>query len=118
MLNMALGQRSLYQSLFTETEPAPVVDILTREKKGRSEVLKAKQNELIVCRYYYFIKVEERQYEKTLDLLANEIFLSKRTIIDIIAANNNLLGNLHRTKPDIKYFRNKYPHIVWLQKAN
>lgn len=111
---MALGQRSLYQSLFTDTQQAPVVDILTRERKGRSETLKAKQNELIVCRYYYHIKIAAMQYEATLQKLENEeIFLSQRTITDILNANSNLLRNLHNTKPDLKYFRNKYPHFIW-----
>lgn len=111
---MALGQRTLYQSLFAEMQPAPVVDILTRERKGRSEFLKQKQNELIICRYYFHIKIMGRQYEATLEILEQqEIYLSQRTIINILNENSTLLRNLHNTKPDLKYFRNKYPHFVW-----
>lgn len=109
---MALGQRSLYQSLFAEMQLAPVVDVLTR--KGRSELLKQKQNELIICRYYYHIKIIGRQYESTLELLEQqEVFLSQRTLVDIISNNQPLLRNLHNTRPDVKYFRHKYPHFVW-----
>jgi hypothetical protein len=87
-------------------------------EKARSEVLKAKQNELIVCRYYYFIKVEERQYEKTLDLLENEIFLSKRTIIDIIAQTTNLLAQPAHHKTRYKIFSQQVPAHCLVAKSN
>lgn len=83
------------------------------QRKGRSELLNQKRNELIVCRYYYHVKMLERPFEKSLTILEEEIHLSQRTLINILNASQELLYNLRSNKPDIKYFRNKYPHLVW-----
>lgn len=106
------GSQSIYNTLFKD-ESVPVPDTTAPERRGRSEVLKTKQNELIVCRYYYYIKLQERQYEKTLELLRDEVFLAERTLVDIINRHSGQLKELHKMKPDLKFFRSKYPHLNW-----
>lgn len=110
---MLLGSRSIYQNLFPQDTP----EVLAKptERKGRSEVLKQKQYELIICRYYYYIKIQGLNYPAALSRLENEIFLAQRTVINILMADSSraILKELHQTKPEIKYFRQKFPHMVW-----
>ena len=108
------GSQAIFQSLF-QNDPAPEVQELPLpERKGRSEALKIRQNEKIVHRYYYYVKVQERQYEKAIDLLQEEFDLARRTLIDIISRNTPLLKQLAQTKPDLKYFRAKYSYLTWV----
>lgn len=109
---MQRGSRSIYQSLFND-EVTQLSTITVPERKGRSEVLMAKQTELLICRYYYYIKIQRKQYLDTLALLEDEIFFSQRTITNKISEHSTLLRELNSTKPDVKWFRNKYPFIVW-----
>lgn len=105
------GHRSIYNAVLFDDQPAPAMKVV--ERKGRSNSLKEKQNELIVCRYWYYIKLKRRTYPDTLELLENEIFLAQLTIIRIIQANDVLLKSFQETKPNEKFFQKKYPYIVW-----
>lgn len=108
-----LGQRKLFQSLFVEDEPAQATVIPFDARKGRREDLKLKQNEMIICRYYYHIKLRCEQYEKALEILEGEVYLAKRTIINIVNENCHQLKTLQQLKPELKYFRTKYPFMSW-----
>lgn len=83
------------------------------ERRGRSEILHSKRNHLLIHRYYYHIKIEGKQYAKTLQDLEDELFIAQRTIIDTVAANRDLLKELNTIKPAVGYFRKKYPYMVW-----
>jgi hypothetical protein len=107
------GHQSIYQSLFADENSVSTVADTAPERKGRSEALKAKQNELIVARYYYYIKIQGRQYEATLELLQAEIFLSTYTLVDIIKKNAHQLRLLKTAQPDVKWFRSRYPFLTW-----
>lgn len=105
------GQYSIFQNLFddpeTLTAPAP-------ERKGRNEALLQARNELLIHRYYYHIKIKQRQYLHTLRVLErDELFLTERTIIDIVQKESAALKKLHEKSPDVRYFRAKFPMWVW-----
>jgi len=106
------GSRSIFQTLLYDDTPQ-TAELPLPERKGRSEALKLRQNEMIVCRYYFHVKIQGRQYEKALETLESEIFLSQRTIIDIINKNSLKLKELQQLKPNVKYFRAKYPFLNW-----
>ncbi len=106
------GERSSFLSLFENDKPADS-SIAIPERKGRSEELIKDRNELIVCRHYYYTRIKELQYHRTLERLEKEVFLSKITIINIVAANNKLLKAINADKPGVKYFREKFPFMVW-----
>lgn len=104
------GERSIFLSLFNDN----VKQITTApERKGRSEDLLNKRNELLVCRHYYYTRIMELQYQRTLEKLENELYLSQRTIIDIINNNHKLLSSINSQKPAAKYFRTRFPFMVW-----
>ncbi|RYF86953.1 MAG: hypothetical protein EOO03_11180 [Chitinophagaceae bacterium] len=107
------GQQAIYQSLFANESAVQTATLPLPERKGRSEVLKQKQNELIVARYFYYVKIQGRQYEATLEILQHEFFLAKRTIIDIVQKNQPQLRLLNMAKRDVKHFRQQYPFLNW-----
>lgn len=110
-----IGNRTIFQSLFAEDT---ALEVTKPERRGRSEILKQKQNELIVCRYYYYAKLHGCTYEKSLEKLENEIFLAQRTLVNIINENVYLLRNLNTTKPSLNYFQKKYPFYQWVLLKN
>lgn len=104
------GNRSIYISLFeNEVHSIPK----TVERKGRSEALILKRNELLICRYYYCVKILNLQYHVAIIKLENEFFISQRTIIDMISKNDGILKTFLITKPTVKYFRDRYPFMAW-----
>lgn len=105
------GSRTIFASLFQE-EHTEVLETAP-DRKGRSEALVAKRNELLICRYYYYIKIVGTQYHVTFTLLEKEFFLTERTMIDMLARNSGILKHLHSTKPTLKYFRDKYHWMSW-----
>ncbi len=68
---------------------------------------------MIVHRYYYYVKLQGKPHETTLNVMENEVYLSVRTIINIIEAQTTDIKMLRQQQPGIKYFQNKYPHLVW-----
>ena len=106
------GERSSFLSLFDNDK---IVDssLAIPERRGRSEELIKERNELLVCRHYYYTRIRELQYKRTLEKLEREVFLSQTTIINIVSANNKLLRAINADKPNVKYFRDKFPFMVW-----
>jgi hypothetical protein len=107
---MLRGHSTAYLSLFDE--PDQVMIIPPPERRGRSEALVLKRNELLMHRHWYYIKIMGRQYPVTLQLLEDEFFLTQRTIVDIFQ-RNTLLKELNTAKPGVKYFKDKYPFMIW-----
>ena len=108
---MQRGSRSIFQNLFNDDVATDTIAL--PERKGRSEELVQKRNELLVCRHYYYTRIIELQYHRCLQKLEAEFFLSQRTIIDIINNQSRLLKSINAQKPQAKYFKEKYPFIVW-----
>lgn len=106
---MLRGHRT-YLQLFDE---APQLTTAKPERRGRSETLHLKRNELLIHRYYYYVKVEKKQYPDVLSTLENELFIAKQTIVNMVAGNSSLLKELNTVKPVVSYFKKKYPFMVW-----
>lgn len=106
---MLRGHRSVYLSLLTED-----TTVKPREGRGRSETLIKKRNEYLVCRYFYYAKVRRLQYFDALELLEQDVFICQRTIQNILQDNNDILKELSKLKPKIKYFKERFPNSVWL----
>lgn len=107
---MQLGKRTVYTSLFpqevSEVPEAP-------ERKGRSEDLLLKRNLLLVSRYYYYVRLRGFQYHNALKQLEKELFLTERTITNILMGERAFLNELKKHTSDVFVFRKKYPFMVW-----
>jgi hypothetical protein len=106
---MLRGQRN-FTSLFPIETPN-VLEI--PERKGRSELLLLKRNELLVSRHYYYGKIYRYHYDDLMKVLSDELFLTIRTIQDILQKNNDLLRHVYSSNPDVQVFRDKFPQYVW-----
>lgn len=103
------GHRT-YLNLFDEPDH-PVLQ--KAERRGRSEQFHTRRNELLIHRYYYLVKIQGRQYQATLEQLEQELFIAQATIINNVSEERTLLKALNAQKPDVSFFKKKYPWIVW-----
>lgn len=104
------GINTLYTDIFDQSkEPTP------KSGKGRSSHLHQARNEALVSRYFYYGNFFDRKfsYEFIINKVATEFYLSPVTVPEIIEANYNLLVKLKKEQPAIKYFKEKWPHLVW-----
>lgn len=103
------GVNTLYSDIFQPQQPAQ------KAGKGRSSELHKARNEALVSRYFYYGNFFNRQYsyEFIIKRVASEFFLSPETVPDIIDNNYHLLIELKKEQPGIKYFKEKWPHLVW-----
>lgn len=109
---MLRGHRSIFTSLFPEeTKNTDVLE--APERRGRSEMLILQRNELLISRYYFYAKMQGYQYQASLDIVGAELFLTERTVVDIIQKNRDLLKHINSSKPEVKVFKAKFPFMVW-----
>ena len=108
---MARGDRSIFKNLFTDDNNIVKSDSKTR--RGRSDELVKKRNELLIHRYYYYSKIELKQYENVLSELEKEFFLAPITIVKIVHTNIEMLKNINKSKPQKSYFKGLFPFVVW-----
>ena len=104
------GFNTLFTDIFDQSkEPSP------KTSKGRSNHLHQARNETLVSRYFYYGNFFDRKYsyEFIIKKVASEFYLSPVTVPEIIEANYNLLVKLKKEQPALKYFREKWPHLVW-----
>jgi hypothetical protein len=106
------GQRGSL-TLFNDIFVAEETPVLTVQRKGRSPELISKRNECLVSRYYFLGKFTDNRYNKILDTLEDEFFISTVTIPEIITENYELLVELKQKQPNRDYFKKKWPHLVW-----
>lgn len=100
------GSKILFNDIFSEPE-------VKDNKKGRSKEMHAARNSCLTDRYYYLGQFTKFKYEAVINVLSNEFFLSTVTIPGIIDGCYEQLKDLKKQQPGIKYFKEKWPHLVW-----
>ena len=105
---MLRGHRKIFLSLLSED-----TIVKPREGRGRSDTLIKKRNEYLVCRYFYYVKIRRLQYFDALELVGKDTFLCQRTIQNILQYNSDILKEISKKKPKIKYFKDRFPNVVW-----
>lgn len=105
---MVRGHRTAYLSLLDdEKNETPVLS-----RKGRSELLITKRNELLAHRHYYYVKIKRKQFPDAINDLIIEFHIRERTIIDLLQ-KTEILQELNKKKPTLSYFKGKYPYLQW-----
>ena len=111
-------------TLFKEVFQAPPTTTQTEKRKGRSSSLHDKRNECLLDRYYWHGRREiepgkTMSYDSLLRTIAEEFFLSKSTVPEVVDVNYDTLIAIKKEwadKPQLalqKYFMKKWPHFVW-----
>jgi hypothetical protein len=104
------GSNTLFTEIFNQSnESTP------KAGKGRNSHLHKARNEALVSRYFYYGNFFDRKlsYEFIIKKVATEFYLSPVTVPEIIEANYHLLVQLKKEQPAIKFFKEKWPHLVW-----
>jgi len=104
------GVNTLFTDIFDQSKEST-----PKSGKGRNSRLHEARNEALVSRYFYYGNFFDRKlsYEFIINKVASEFYLSPVTVPEIIEANYNLLVKLKKDQPAIKYFKDKWPHLVW-----
>jgi hypothetical protein len=81
--------------------------------KGRSATLIRLRNELLLARYYYYNVILKMKYDDTLRMLEDDFFLSQNTIANTLSGKLEELRAIHKEKPGVKWFKEKWPRWPW-----
>ena len=106
------GQITLFNDIFIEASTASTGSA-TEVKKGRSAVLHAKRNECLIDRFFYKGKFFDKRYNKIIEELSHEFFISPVTIPEVISENYTQLLALKNQNPEKSYFVKKWGHLSW-----
>lgn len=96
----------LYKKIF-------IKDKESTGRKCRNAELYIKRNELLIARFFYYGQFTNTRYEKILDILSEEFFLTTNTIPRVIQSNQDMLTVLVKAKPVKSFFTKKWPHLNW-----
>lgn len=99
-----------YNELLLEEESTT----LPKQKKGGRSVQKIEnRNNFLFHRFYYYTKLQGKNYPNTLQDLANETWLTTTTVGEIIQDNSNKILLIKKAAPTIKQLKQLWQHIEW-----
>lgn len=114
---MSRGAQSLYQKIFND-------EINKNRRKGRCDVLNSYRNELLIDRYFFYVRLAQWRYEIIIKILSAEFFLSPVTIPEILADRVSKLKYVKRSYKELEdseviaALRKKWPHMVWRERLS
>lgn len=82
-------------------------------QRGRNVKLIQKRNEALMHRYYYFRTFTKYKYEYILDILHNEFYLSKITLVKILINNIEMYHTIKKNGYSINDLKSMYIHFNW-----
>jgi len=103
------GSVKLVQGLFGPEEAV----MPEGDGRGRNDALAAMRNELLLYRYWYYMKHKNYRYDFALHRLEREFYVSQRRIIDLLDEEHDQLVALRSEQPTIAVMRQRWPHWVW-----
>lgn len=101
------GQQSLFSSIFE-------VETIRVEEKPRPRNYYMPERNLAICyRYYYYAEIKFLRYDKCLEYLEQEFYITECRIIDILSECHNSIKAIVVDKPSVKDLQEKIPHFKW-----
>lgn len=104
---MLVGQRSLYTNLLDPLKKE------TNTNRGRSLIKIDERNSLLCHRYFYYAYHKEYKYQKALQQLEKEFFITELTIIKCLSEKQPVLKKIFTDKPTVNILKKKYDWLVW-----
>jgi hypothetical protein len=87
---------------------------IEEKKKGRDQELLDLRDEFMYHRYYYYQAFRGMKFmEAVVAALKEDVFLSEETIPRVIDKYTVEIRRLINAKPEIGYFRKKWPNFDW-----
>ena len=94
-------------------EPTPNLIPAQKSRKGRSEELLERRNEVILYRYYYYVKIKRMRYEDIITVLGKEFFLAERTTVDLLMKSSDELSNIYKKQANENELQKLFPFLNW-----
>lgn len=91
----------------------PEVASVREGTPGRSRRLIDRRNELMCNRFYYYQKIKHYHFQKCVESLHEEFFLSQTEITKILRSMAEYLGELRGNQPAIKTLKELAPWMRW-----
>lgn len=101
------GQQSLFSSIFE------VETIKADEKPRPRNYYQPERNRALCYRYYYYAEIKFIRYDKCLEYLEQEFYLTEARIIDILSECSDIIKEIVADKPCIKDLQDRIPHFKW-----
>lgn len=95
------GYQAIYLDLFPEYP-----------QKARNSRIDARDN-LLLSRYYYYAHIRGFRFERCLEKLEKEHFISANAIVKRITKHTEVLKSMVAQKITTKILKQQYPHLVW-----
>lgn len=71
------------------------------------------RNDLLVHRYYFYVHYRNFRFDKCLNILQTEIYITEQTITNVLTVCSEILDDVFKRKPSIKELEKKFPHFHW-----
>lgn len=81
--------------------------------KGRSTDLIKNRNLALLHRFYYYASFTELKYEKIIEVISSDFYLSHRRVIDILSNEAITLRDIRRDKPSIQKLKTSFVQFNW-----
>ncbi len=101
------GQQSLFSELFENTTKR-VAD----EPRPRNYFM-PERNLHLAHRYYYYAEVKFLRYDKCLQILEQEFYITEARLVVVLSECTEVLRELVEAKPSVKELQQKIPHFNW-----
>lgn len=106
-LSMPRGTVKIYKNIFNEIDPK------RRVSRGRSRNLLMERNKCLIARYYFYGHFCQNGYGDIIERLSHEFYLSTVTITELITENMDVLDKLKDEQPELRFFKERWPHLKW-----
>lgn len=103
---MSRGQYLLFSDIFENKTK------VVEETRPRNYYMPLR-NEHLAYRYYYYAEVKFMRYDKCLQLLETEFYLTEARIVVLLSDCTDLLHSIVQRKPTVKELEKKIPHLNW-----
>lgn len=101
------GQQSLFSKHFE-------VETIRLDEKPRPRNYYMPERNLAICyRYYYYAEHKFIRYDKCLEFLEKEFYLTEARIIDVLNECSDSIKAIVEAKPTLKDLQEKIPHFRW-----
>lgn len=102
------GQISLHTQFFSGNESSTV-----ETKQRPRNFFMPERNELLVYRYYFYAQIKGYRYEKCLEELEQDVFITGFRQIAVLSSCVDLLSDVMKNKPTVKELARKFPRFNW-----
>ncbi|PZP41482.1 MAG: hypothetical protein DI598_18180, partial [Pseudopedobacter saltans] len=114
--NTPISTGVIHQSQETELKQTNCMEtaLISRQaRKGRSDLLIQKRNEVLVLRFLHYTTKTLLQYQDIIIQLSKEFFISERRIVDLVFSNSAKLKQIDFSKVTKPYLNAASPLLKW-----